>query len=60
VLRCDHFRAEPDGAVLMGKAGRAAFYAAFEDFAPKPSRYLRGVARAAAKRVRAMAQETTP
>ncbi|NCO19193.1 MAG: CRISPR-associated endonuclease Cas1 [Gammaproteobacteria bacterium] len=60
VLRCDHFRAEPDGAVLMGKAGRAAFYAAFEDFAPGLSRYLRGVARAAAKRVRAMAQETTP
>lgn len=57
VLRGDHFRTEHDGAVLLGKAGRAAFYAAFEAFAPTLSRYLRAVARTASTRIRAMAQE---
>ena len=47
-LRADHFRAEDDGAILLGKAGRAIFYQAFEAQAPALGRYLRLGARRAA------------
>lgn len=56
-LRADHFSASPDGAVLLGKAGRAAFYAAYEALSPALARYLRKLARAASRRVRALAAE---
>ncbi len=55
-LRADHFKKEPDGAVLLGKAGRAVFYQAWEDQAAALSRYLRLAAREAARRLRAVPQ----
>lgn len=53
-LRGDHFRAEPDGAMLLGKAGRAVFYEAFEAQAPALSRYLRIAARHGARALLAL------
>ena len=47
-LRADHFRTEADGAVLLGKTGRAVFYAAFEEEMGALGRYLRRAARRAA------------
>lgn len=49
-----HFTREPDGAVLLGKAGRAAFYAAWEDTSAAAVRpLLRALCREGARRLRA-------
>ncbi len=44
-LRPEHFTTMPDGACLMGKTGRATFYARFEDLARGLRRLLRGQSR---------------
>lgn len=50
-----HVTREPDGAVLLGKAGRAAFYEAWEDeAAPVIRPLLRGLCRTAVRRLRAL------
>lgn len=40
-LRAEHFSAQPDGACLLGKAGRAAFYEDYEGFMRSLRRLLR-------------------
>lgn len=52
-LRADQFRTAPDGAVLLGKAGRGAFYAAWETEQAGLSRLLKRIARHAAGRLKA-------
>jgi CRISPR-associated protein Cas1 len=48
-----HVTREPDGAVLLGKAGRAAFYSAWEaEAAPVIRPLLRGLCRMAVRRLR--------
>jgi CRISPR-associated protein Cas1 len=50
-----HMHREPDGAVLIGKAGRAAFYEAWEaEAAPVIRPLLRGLCRTAVRRLRAL------
>jgi CRISPR-associated protein Cas1 len=44
-LRAEHFTTMPDGACLMGKAGRALFYERYEGLARGLRRLLRGQAR---------------
>lgn len=51
-LRADQFRTAPDGAVLLGKAGRAAFYTALESEQAGLSRLLRAIARHAVRRLK--------
>jgi CRISPR-associated protein Cas1 len=51
-LRPEHFTTMPDGACLMGKAGRAAFYDRFETLACALRRLLRHQARALAADLR--------
>lgn len=52
ILRADHFSVA-DGACLMGKAGRAAFYDAFETMVLPERRRLRHVAAGLARAARA-------
>lgn len=47
-----HFAGQPDGAVLLGKAGRALFYAAWEEAAPPLRRHARSLARQAVRALR--------
>lgn len=51
ILRAEHF-SEADGACLMGKAGRAAFYEAYEDGMAAERRRLRHAAAALARLAR--------
>lgn len=48
-LRAEHFGHDGSGACLLGKAGRSAFYAAWEQHAPNHQRSLQRYARALAK-----------
>jgi CRISPR-associated protein Cas1 len=48
ILREEHFN-QDNGACLLGKAGRAHFYAEFEKFAVAQRRHLRRLARAVVK-----------
>lgn len=52
VLRPDHFR-DDKGACLLGKAGRARFYPAYELFADVQRRRLRRLARLTVRSIRA-------
>ena len=56
-LRADHF-SSVDGACLMGKAGRAAFYEGFESFAGDPRGRLRRTSAALARTARAAWKST--
>lgn len=58
VLRADHFTRDGD-ACLLGKAGRAAFYAAWEDTAGPARRVLRRVLRPLVRACRAKGEEAT-
>lgn len=55
-LTADHFTRSGD-AMLLGKAGRARFHAAWEDEAPALARLLRRTARVGIGMLRAMPQE---
>ncbi len=52
VVRPEHFSRDRDGRCLMGKAGRGAFYAAFEERMTLWSRWARLAARDLARRLR--------
>lgn len=56
IIRPDHFSRER-GACLLGKAGRAQFYARFEEFAAMPRARLRRQCRALARVLRHTAPE---
>jgi CRISPR-associated protein Cas1 len=51
-LARDHFQTAPDGAVTLGKAGRARFYEAWRVAAPSLKRLLRRAARRGVARLR--------
>jgi CRISPR-associated protein Cas1 len=51
VIRAEHF-SHDRGACLLGKAGRAHFYARFEEFATVPRARLRRQCRALARVLR--------
>ena len=51
LLRVEHFSHDADGRCLMGKAGRGAFYSAWEEASPPWNRWLRLAARSWARRV---------
>lgn len=56
IIRPDHFSRDR-GACVLGKAGRAQFYARFEEFAAVPRRRLRHQCRALARVLRHTAPE---
>ncbi|WP_019570830.1 CRISPR-associated endonuclease Cas1 [Thioalkalivibrio sp. ALE11] len=58
-LRPDHFHTD-QGAMRLGKAGRARFFRAWEDRAPLARRYLARTTRRLARAVREAATEAAP
>lgn len=56
-LTGDHFTTAPDGAVLLGKAGRRHFFGAWDARVPTLSRLLRLAAREAVRSLRARIAE---
>ncbi len=57
-LRASHFAPQPDGACLLGKAGRRIFYQAFEEDLAPLFRALRLQTRALVRRLRAATPPT--
>jgi len=53
VLTARHFKTEPDGSVLLGKAGRAHFYSIWEETLPQIRRRAERWSRKAVRAIRA-------